>query len=196
RCRAVGLGVRPVHLLGLDRLHAITRVVQRARLAEPEGGVWEAADVQWWWRRARPTDDIPLPVWTDDAGPCAAVSLVDWGDRWQADLFVAPGTTELGEMWASLMSLIDQYRPPSVEVFMRDDDRPLIDRVLARGFGPAGEPEPILWMDTDDRPAVAAADGFRIIDRASTGDVPHPMVERNGEQVETRLRQCSLYDAA
>ena len=25
-------------------------------------------------------------------------------------------------------------------------------------------------------------------------DRPHPMIGRNGEQVETRLRQCSLYD--
>jgi predicted N-acetyltransferase YhbS len=39
-------------------------------------------------------------------------------------------------------------------------------------------------------------EGFELTDRAGeTGDA-HPMRRRNGEEVETRLRQCSLYDPA
>ena len=37
-------------LRGLGRLNATTTVLQRARLADPLFGMWEAADVQWWWR--------------------------------------------------------------------------------------------------------------------------------------------------
>jgi hypothetical protein len=31
--------------------------------------MWEAADVQWWWRRPRATDELALPVWFDEFGP-------------------------------------------------------------------------------------------------------------------------------
>ena len=50
------------------------------------------------------------------------------------------------------------------------------------------------WMDADRRPPVARVDGFAIVDRVTRANRPHPMIARNGEQVEARLRQCSLYD--
>jgi predicted N-acetyltransferase YhbS len=52
------------------------------------------------------------------------------------------------------------------------------------------------WMDADDRAPVAPVDGFAIVDRVARADRPHPMIARNGELVEARLRQCSLYDPA
>lgn len=52
-------------------------------------------------------------------------------------------------------------------------------------------------MKADDRPAVAALpEGFALVDRARETTKPHPMRRRNGERVEARLRQCSLYDPA
>lgn len=68
-------------LAALGRLNATTAVLQRARLADPFAGCWEAADVQWWWRRPRVTDDVPLPVWFDDVGPVAAVGLTAWDEH-------------------------------------------------------------------------------------------------------------------
>jgi hypothetical protein len=61
--------VRRELLWGVERLNATTTVLQRARLADPLGGMWEAADVQWWWRRPRATDELALPVWFDEFGP-------------------------------------------------------------------------------------------------------------------------------
>jgi predicted N-acetyltransferase YhbS len=49
-------------------------------------------------------------------------------------------------------------------------------------------------MDADQRAPVAPIDGFAIVDRVTRADRPHPMIARNGEAVEARLRQCSLYD--
>jgi hypothetical protein len=77
--------VRPELMRGLGRLNATTTVLQRARLAEPLGGMWEAADVQWWWRRPRATDELALPVWFDEVGPLAAAGLTACGATWQAD---------------------------------------------------------------------------------------------------------------
>jgi GNAT superfamily N-acetyltransferase len=52
------------------------------------------------------------------------------------------------------------------------------------------------WMDADRRPPVAHVNGHVIVDRVNGADRPHPMIARNGELVERRLRQCSLYDPA
>src|SRR5918995_4010568 len=50
------------------------------------------------------------------------------------------------------------------------------------------------WLAAEERPPVAPLpDAFRLVDR-TRGTTPHPMRQRNGEQVEERLRQCSLYD--
>ena len=38
------------------------------------------------------------------------------------------------------------------------------------------------------------AAGFTLVDRTDRPGTPHPMRERNGEDVETRLGQVSLYD--
>ncbi len=52
-------------------------------------------------------------------------------------------------------------------------------------------------MSAEDRPEVAALpDGFVLVDRAEQTTKPHPMRRRSGDEVEARLRQCSLYDPA
>ena len=38
---------------GLDYLELVTRLLHRARLEHPTAGLWEAADMQWWWRVER-----------------------------------------------------------------------------------------------------------------------------------------------
>jgi predicted N-acetyltransferase YhbS len=52
------------------------------------------------------------------------------------------------------------------------------------------------WMDAADRPAISTlADGFVLSDRTQRLNVPHHMRDRNGDSVQQRLEQCSLYDA-
>jgi GNAT superfamily N-acetyltransferase len=43
-------------------------------------------------------------------------------------------------------------------------------------------------------PPIAQVDDFAIVDRVTRANRPHSMITRNGELVEPRLRQCSLYD--
>ena len=69
------------HLVGLDYLAEVTTLLQRVRHAHPTSGLFEAADVQWWWRLQRPTDDLPQLFWVDDEGrPEAAAITTHWGD--------------------------------------------------------------------------------------------------------------------
>ena len=47
------------HRSGIDYLRAVTALLQRVRGADPTKGLYEAADLQWWWRTPRSTDNLP-----------------------------------------------------------------------------------------------------------------------------------------
>ena len=84
----------------------------------------------------------------------------------------------------------------TVEVLTRDDDVELRELVSGAGFVADDYQSGIAWMNAQDRPDVAGLpDGFVLVDRTDTS-TPHPMRRRSGDEVEARLRQCSLYDPA
>jgi len=186
--------VRRELLRGLDRLNATSTVLQRARLADPFGHLWEAADVQWWWRKPRPTDDLALPVWFDDVGPVAAVGLTAWTDTWQVDVFAVPATVDPEEVWTAAMEVVAEHPEETLQVLVFGDDAPVTDLAIGSGFEMTDELSGTSWMDADARAPVTDVDGFTIVDRVDRATTPHPMIARNGELVDSRLRQCSLYD--
>jgi ribosomal protein S18 acetylase RimI-like enzyme len=186
--------VRREFLQGLERLNATTTVLQRARLADPLGVMWEAADVQWWWRRPRATDDLALPVWFDEVGPVAAAGLSAWGDTWQADVYAVASTVDPQEVWAATLEATAGHSHKALQVLMCGNNAALEGLAIRSGFTMTDELSGTTWMDADERPPLARVDGFSIVDRVTRADRPHPMIRRNGELVEPRLRQCSLYD--
>jgi GNAT superfamily N-acetyltransferase len=181
-------------LRGLERMQATTVVLQRARLADPLSGMWEAADLQWWWRLPRTTDELALPVWFDDDGPVAAAGLTEFPDAWQADVFAVPSIVNVSDVWAETLDATAGHEGHPLRVLVREDDAPLAELALASGFTMTDELSGTTWMEARHRPPVARVDEFAIVDRAGATDRPHPMITRNGELVEPRLRQCSLYD--
>jgi predicted N-acetyltransferase YhbS len=185
--------VRRKPLQGAERLRATTTVLQRARLADPFRGMWEASDVQWWWRRPRPTDEMALPVWFDEFGPVAAAGLTAWDDIWQADVFAVPSIVEEEDVWASTLEAAAE-EGASLRVLAREDDPVLVQLAVQSGFALTDEVSGTAWMDADTRPPMAQVQGFAVVDRVTRPDGRHPMIARNGASVETRLRQCSLYD--
>jgi ribosomal protein S18 acetylase RimI-like enzyme len=190
--------VREVRVSGRDALVLATELLQRARLADPEAGIWEAADLQWWWRKPRASDAVDQLFWVDDDGPVAAVVLTDWGGRWGCDPLLVPGTGSLSiaEVWPRAVADADRLALRDVRVLARDDDHALLELIAGSGFAPTDEGSGGTWLDADDRPAPAPLpDGFTIADRESGPPRPHPMRRRNGDEVEARLRECSLYDA-
>ena len=188
------MNVRRKLLQGVERRNATTALLQRARQADPLRGMWEAADVQWWWRRPRATDALALPVWFDEFGPVGAAGLTAWDDAWQIDAFVVPSTVSEADVWIAAMDTLTELDGEGLQLLVHEDDAPLIDLATGTGFAMTEELSGTAWMDADAHPLPTRVDGFAIVDREVRADRPHPMIARNGETVEARLRSCSLYD--
>jgi predicted N-acetyltransferase YhbS len=156
--------------------------------------MWEAADVQWWWRRPRATDELALPVWFDEVGPVAASGLTAWPDNWQVDVFAVPSIVSEDDVWAAALEATTDHRDEKLQVLLHEDNARIADLAIESGFGMTDEVSGTAWVDADHRPPLAQVDGFAIVDRVKRADRPHPMIARNGELVEQRLHQCSLYD--
>jgi predicted N-acetyltransferase YhbS len=176
-----------------------TELLQRARRADPQAGLWEAADVQWWWRTPRRSDEVDKLFWIDDEGPVAGVLLTSWtDDAWQCDPVVVPRAPGLepGVVWRRALEHAARHSAKGFEVPVGDDD-PTFQELAQRSGLTAGEQDSTAWMDAADRPAVLAlSEGFALIDRSQRRDAPHPMRHRNGDSVAQRLDQCPLYDPA
>ena len=193
------MSIQEMRASGREYLVLGTGLLQRARLADAVAGLWEAADLQWWWRTPRRSDSIDQLFWIDDEGPVATVVLTDWGLAWGCDPLLVTGssTVPLRAVWAYALEAIDALGLETVEVTARDDDFELLDLLSESRFLADDHQAGISWMDAEDRPDVSSLpEGFVLVDRAHDPSTPHPMQRRSGEGVEARLRQCSLYDPA
>jgi predicted N-acetyltransferase YhbS len=189
--------VRERRASGLEAVELTTELLQRARQAHPTAGVWEAADLQWWWRTPRRSDTVEQSFWADEDGPVAAVVLTEWGTSWGCDPIVVPGLAAitLSSVWQRGLTAIDDLGLDEVEILVRDDDAELRALVAASGYEPQAERSGITWMDLGhERASPSIPDGFQLVDRAMPTGRPHPMRGRSGDAVDDRLRQCSLYD--
>jgi GNAT superfamily N-acetyltransferase len=175
---------------GAAYLKLATTLLNRMRLASPEGGIWEAADIQWWSRKDQRTG---LFWQNDDAEPLAAFLGTGFKDVVQCDVLILSDDTSFAtEVW---QAAIDQVE--NAEFTVRLDDQTGIAALEAAGYT-LTDPKGVVacWLDAADRPPVAEhqlAPGYRLVSRAEEPDRPYPLIARNGPDVEQRLRQCSLY---
>ena len=176
-----------------------TSLLQRARLTDPWAGLWEAADVQWWWRMPQRSDAIDQLFWLDDQGPVAGVLLTSSADdSWQCDPVAVPGVWGHGrqDLWDRAMEHAAEHTEADFHVPVSDRDDLFVEAARRSGLTPAYR-DSTGWLDAADRPAVLEpAGGFTVVDRTQRLDVPHHMCRRSGPMVAERLEQCSLYDPA
>jgi GNAT superfamily N-acetyltransferase len=161
--------------------------------------LYEAADLQWWWRNPRSTDELPQLFWFDHLGrPEAAVIVTDWGDRTAFDPIVMPDATpgwvahviERGLAHAGESG----FETVGLEVDRADDV--LRDVLVGHGFAVKEDGLVETWLAADARPRVSPLhEDYRLSSRLDTMGRPHHMVSarRSHADVEPRLRQTSLY---
>lgn len=84
--------MREEHRVGVRYLEDVTALLQR--IAHPTKGLYEAADLQWWWRTPRSTDHVGQLFWVDHRGrPEAAVTATAWRDGVSLTPIVMPDAT-------------------------------------------------------------------------------------------------------
>ena len=173
-----------------EYLRLVTRLLQHLRLTAASGGIWEAADAQWWSRTERSTDAAGQVFWLADGEPVAAVIRTDFGPSVQCDVLTRPGA-DGDAVCAEALRRADG----TTEFPVRADDTPLIAALTAAGYGPDRSQGIVTsWLAAGERPLVPPlAVGFRLLSRAEAAEGPHPMSARNGPAVADRLRGCSLY---
>jgi GNAT superfamily N-acetyltransferase len=168
---------------GLAYLAAVTKLLQSFRRVHPGAGIWEAADLQWWWRKDQHSTPERQLFWED-----GAAVVTDWGDRLGLDLLGQRRAGVFAEFMARLAGL---GRP--VDMIIRDDDAELVAEAITLGFRSSGEVG--VTTTTSAEPATQALpEGFRLLDRTETDAQAHHMIKRSGPDVEARrLLECSLY---
>jgi GNAT superfamily N-acetyltransferase len=159
--------------------------------------LYEAADLQWWWRTPRSTDDLPQLFWFDHLGrPEAAVIATDWGDRRALDPIVMPDATPdwVAHVIERGLAHADECRFGAVGVEVDRADVAVREVLLGHGFTVEEGGVVETWLAADARPEISPLhEEYRLANRRDTMLRPHHMTKRSGPDVETRLRQTSLY---
>jgi GNAT superfamily N-acetyltransferase len=161
--------------------------------------LYEAADLQWWWRQPRSTDSLPQLFWFDHLGrPEAAVIATDMGRRTHLDPILMPDATPAWVAHVMARGLAHASASGLAAVALEVDRADDVVREVLVGHGFAIEEDGLVetWLAADARPAISPLhEGYRLVSRDETMQRPHHMINpvRNQVDPEPRLRQTSLY---
>ena len=85
------MNLRREHFSGRAYLDAATELLQRINAKDPFASIYEAADIQWWWREDDAGDAENQIFWSiDDGDLIAALVFYDDGKEWTCDLLRMP----------------------------------------------------------------------------------------------------------
>ena len=190
--------------VGLGYVEAATALLQRVRSAHATMGLYEAAELQWWWSIARSTDNLGQLFWFDRSGrPAAAAIVADFGDGSSAVyeeptlvFIVMPDSspewvTHVVERGLAHMSA---HGIEAVELEVDRADHVMRDALFERGFTIKDDGLIECWLDADALPEISPLhEGYRLYSRSDTMQRPHHMTHPRRPNVEPRLLQTSLY---
>ena len=189
--------MREQHRVGVHYLEAATALLRRVRSAHPTKGLYEAADLHWWWRTPRSTDDLGQLFWFDQLGrPEAAVIATDWGDRIALDPILMPDATPdwVAHVIERGLAHASESGFEAVELEVDRADDVLREVLFGHGFAIKEDGLVESWLTADARPEISPLhDDYRLSSRLDTMLRPHHMIKRIGPDVEQRLLQTSLY---
>jgi GNAT superfamily N-acetyltransferase len=186
---------------GLEYLEAVTALLRRIRCTHPTAGLYEAAEIQWWWAQtSRWTDSLGQLFWFDEQGlPLAAVIATAFKETTQLDPIVMPDATPewIVHVMDRGLAHAGEAGIGSVVLELDSLDEVLQPFLVGRGFTiekSGGLVE--TWMTAGDRPSVSPlADGYTLSRRVDVVGRSHHMANdsRNHGDPEARLQQTSLY---
>jgi len=201
--------MREEQRVGIEYLQAVTALLQRRRITHPTYGLYEAAEMHWWWSVPRPTDDLGQLFWFDDEGrPEAAVTMNDFNIRSSAlydEITMCPlfmphlGPDQIADCISRGVAVAHSYGFMAVELEVERSDDVMHSVLENLGFT-TKESDALVeaWLSVDNRAPISELhDGYRLTSRADIrSESPerlHHMSERNPVFAEARLRETSLY---
>ncbi len=194
-------GPRQEYRIGLEYLDAVTTLLHRIRGAHPTAGLYEAAELHWWWAQtSRSTDGLGQLFWFDEQGlPVAAVIATAFGYETQLDLIMMPDSTPDWTVHVMECGLAHACETGIESVTLEVDsaDSVLRSFLLGRDFTiDEGGGLVETWLAASSRPGISPLhDGYLLRRRIEVVDRPHHMAnaQRNHSDPESRLQQTSLY---
>ncbi|WP_230534263.1 GNAT family N-acetyltransferase [Microvirga roseola] len=191
---------------GVQYLEAATELLRRVRSIHPTAGLLEAADLHWWWRTPRSTDNLPQLFWFDHLGrPEAAVITAAWDNRITLDLIVMPDAAPdwVAHIVERGLTHASECGFEAIDVVVDRADCVMREVLTGCGFAIKEDSSDVssvnlsvitAWLAADARPEISPLGGdYRLYCRLDTMPRPHHMLHRSGPDVETRLRQAALY---
>ena len=149
-----------------EYLRMATTLLQLARQADDESGLWEAADIQWWWRRDQHDDPANARFWIDrDGVPVGVVSFTDSGDTWGCDVIALPNAAQLprSALWLHALERISHISARPIEINVRDDDVLTASLLADAGFTRGDDSVMTCWMPVGNRRSIPPiAGGYRL----------------------------------
>ena len=197
--------MREQHRVGADYLKAVTELLQRMRSAHPTKGMFEAAEIQFWWSTPRWTDKFEQLFWFDDDGrPEAAAFVTDFGDGtslvYDEPTLVLVVMPEAAPEWVEHvlergLAHIGERGIEAVELEVDQTDDVLLNALSGRGFAMKVQGAVVeAWLNTEARPEISPlSKGYRLLSRVDTLQRPHHMTHPKRPDVEQRLQETSLY---
>lgn len=190
--------------VGLDYLDAVTRLLQRVRSAHPTHGLYQAAELQWWWSVPRSTDGLGQLFWFDDLGrPKAAVIVTDFGDGssavYEDPTLVVAVMPDADPAWVAHvvergLAHLGEHGIGAAELEVDRADGVMLDVLSGHGFTLKGDGLIECWMDARSNPGISPVpEGYQLLSRRDTTERPHHMAHPSRPDVEQRLQQTSLY---
>lgn len=200
--------LRPVDRAGLDSLRAVTELLLAARGDDPLAGLYEAGDLQWWWKDEESLASSRATFWLDDAGrPLACLMVAEEGPRrpdagrFDCDLVWRPRAdaavrAEVFPVALERLAALPVGPGRAVAITVDERDADWRARLEAIGFRHRpGDDLVQMWQrPVGPPPPLPLPAGMRFDDeRSRPADRPHHLTKRNGAHVAERLLEGSLY---
>ena len=181
------------NLAGKEHLTTVTDLLQRIRREDAYAGLYEAADLQWWWRKDHAAPPEHQIYWFNEQDQAiASLLLHNNGDEWNNDFMWLPSARAvvdefiIPEVVANLVQL-----EPAAMLSVGEDDLVLQRALQAEGFALDTSMMGVTELARDPARSPLPA-GFHLTSRREDHR-PHHLSRRSGEEVATRLQECSLY---
>ncbi len=195
--------------VGLEYLEAMTTLMQRVRNAHPTKGIYEAAEIEWWWSIPRSTDTFPQLFWFDDQGrPEAAVTVTDFGNGssslYEEPTIVVKVMPDATPDWVAHviergLTHVTESGIAAIELEVSQADDVMREVLFGHGFAVKGDGTVETWLEADARPEISSLhEDYRLFSRSTSSslngvDRPHHMADERRSNIEERLQQTSLY---